>query len=474
MENFELKEGMIFNNPWEAGDYINCDWAKKPDTIYKALAHYCEFHKDKSLKIYIDRVFDDPIPFLRKGFVHKIGEIIETRYGSYKILNMYLKKRYDCQKSKERLYLCKCLIDGNEFEYNASQIAKGANCPVCRNRGFKPNHSLFDERPDLHIYIKNIDDAKKYAPNSGKRITCKCPDCGVEKDLIIEELTKFGFSCTECGDGNSYPNKFVNEFLNQLNVDHYSEKTFDWCGNKRYDQYLPDHRIIIENQGQQHYLEDVNGQFPGTSLKMQQLNDGNKYNLAKSHGLDVIYIDCSQSTKDWIKNSILSSTLPSILNFSEEDIDWEKCNTVACSSIVHKVWEMWNNDIPVSKIAESVQVCKSTIRSYINKGIDSGKCKPYFGVDEDTKNRRYDNSSYTNGLMNPIYCKTDDVYFASRFDCEDYYVDLFPKIGSALLYKNINSKKPYKGKEFIYITKEDFNNLYFQNKENVIGKPFNI
>lgn len=337
------------------------------------------------------------------------------------------------------------------------------------------NTTLYEKFPNLLIYLKNPEDAKNFKPFSSRRIRCKCPKCGAEKDLIIEQLSRYGFSCTACGDGVSYPNKFINELLNQLKVKHIPEYYFEWSERKHYDQYLPDFNMIIENNGSQHYFADSQYQFPLMNLDMQQNNDIYKKDLALQNGIKYyVYIDCSKSSIAHIKQSVISSILPDVLSFTEDDIDWNKCGQIAASSIMHRVWDMWNNNIPVSIIVQNVMVGETTIRTYINQGVECGVCKPFYHVDKETRQARKDNSEYTNGLMKPIYCVTDNIYFASRFDCENYYSDLFPKSGSYLLYKNITNGRPYKGKQFIYISQQDFNNYYFNEAVETYGRPFKL
>lgn len=345
---------------------------------------------------------------------------------------------------------------------------------------FKSKHpTIFDGRPDLLVYIKNQEDAKKYTLGSGKKVTCKCPNCGVEKPIMVLNLTRYGFHCTVCGDGVSYPNKFVHNLLDQLGVVHEPEKTFDWLPNKRYDQYLPGYSLIIENNGIQHYNDNNGHLFPYTTLENTQNTDKYKMDMAIQNGIkNYIYIDCSESTQQWMREHIMDSALPEILNFSEDDIDWNLCDENSNNSLILKAWDMWNNYIPTKEIALSLGVGESTVRNYIHRGIDCDKCEPYAGADREIRKARKQALNYTNGQMKPIYCITDDIYFASRFECEEYYSNLFPESGAFLLYKWINANKPYKKKIFTYITKEEFNKKLEESSMDksikAFGRPYRI
>ena len=469
---FELKDNMVFDNIWEVGSYIGCTWAKRCDSIYKYLNHFCEYHIGSNRKVYIDHVFSKSTHINSDDFIYDVGEIIKSKYGEYKIINRYLKHRYGKSNKQTRLYQCECLTDHTMFELSAWDIKNGANCPICGKRRIIPGQSLYDLRPDLIKYYVNPDDAKNYAIGSGKKIRCICPNCKSEKDVVVENLVRVGFSCPVCSDGVSYPNKFVNEFLNQLGVKHIAEKTFDWCSNRRYDQFLPAHNMIIENHGEQHYRDRTGTQFPHQDLVSQQNNDLYKEQIAKENGIEnYICIDCSISSIEWIKEHIMKTELPRLLNFEVDDIDWKKCGEAASSSLAVKAWNLWNNGMSTIEIANNLNVCRTTVKNYLRSGREYGKI-------ESTQDRKRITSQYTSRNLKPIYCKTDDIYFASRYECGEYYKNLFPASGTYLLYKNINSGKPYKNKNFIYITHEEFNDKYIEAKTNaeiqIYGNPFRI
>ena len=227
--------------------------------------------------------------------------------------------------------------------------------------------------------------------------------------------------------------------------------------------------MIIENHGIQHMDERVH--FPGDSLERQEENDAIKQELAVNHGIkNYIILDCSLSTMETLKKSIMSSTLPTLLGFSEDSVDWEKCHIVANGTIVPEVWNLWDAGHGLAYISKKLNIGMETARDYISTGIKMNKCQ---------KRPIHNNlcELYTNGQMKPIYSRTDDVYFASRYDCEKYYGDLFPeKTGTLLLYKFISANKTYKNIKFEYITKELFNQKWEEAKKDnaicVCGKPF--
>lgn len=72
----------------------------------------------------------------------------------------------------------------------------------------------------------------------------------------------------------------------------------------------------------------------------------------------------------WVKNSIMRSKLPQLLNFKEEDIDWIQCDKYARTGITKKICEVWNNGVAnILKIAEIFKINPVTIRDkYYRQG----------------------------------------------------------------------------------------------------------
>lgn len=219
--------------------------------------------------------------------------------------------------------------------------------------------------PHLIKFFKNIEDTYQYSYASNKKVFSKCPDCGFEKEIIIFEGVNRGFRCPVCSDYISYPEKFFTKFLQQIKIDFWTQlnkTTLDWCNNYRYDFYFDG--IIVETHGEQHYKS---GKW--SSLKETQDNDNNKEQLAKINNIrKYIVIDCRNSTMKWIKNSIMTSELPTLLNFKEDDIDWLKCHEYACNSLVKEVCMLRNKKLSIVEISEKLQLHKDTVKKYLKQG----------------------------------------------------------------------------------------------------------
>ena len=253
-------------------------------------------------------------------------------------------------------------------------------------------------------YFANIEDAYTHTYSSGKKCLIRCPDCGFEKWMTLNELSYRGFSCNQCNDKISYPEKFVLNVFKQLNIKtkiQASHTYFKWLPcNKKYDFYLVDYNCIIETHGLQHYEDRFYKLERTRTLKEEQENDKYKKELALNNGIETyIELDCRRSDMEWIKNSIMKSDLPKILNFKEEDIDWVKCNEESLKSYIPLAWEYYDNnknEMLLKDMAENFNVDPNTFRNWLKIGVEIGKCtyknKMDRSYDEDGVGVRYDKS----------------------------------------------------------------------------------
>jgi hypothetical protein len=171
----------------------------------------------------------------------------------------------------------------------------------------------------------------------------------------------------------SFPNKFVLSVLNQLHINVQSEYSPKWANRKRYDAYLIDYNIIIENHGGQHFFDFARSKF--RKFEDEQQNDLYKKELAIQNGISkYIVLDCRHSTLTWIKQSIMCSELPLLLQFSETDIDWALALDYASKSLVHSVAELYKTNDSLPYIGRTLNICVSTVREYLKIATELGLC----------------------------------------------------------------------------------------------------
>ena len=274
----------------------------------------------------------------------------------------------------------KCKKCGGEWNPKANNLLNGNGCPYCCPTprkiliGF---NDIWTTNPDVAKLLANPEDGYKYTQYSGVKVDWKCPDCGyIVKNKKIGHVSYYHFSCPRCGDGISYPEKFIISLLNQINIEYEKEKEFEWCKNRRYDFYLSYYNIIIEAHGLQHYkseFEYINNKKIRTLLE-EQNNDKYKQQSAQENGINnYIIIDCRKSELEWIKNNILNSKLVELFDLS--NIDWLKCHEFACNSFVKIACEYWNNGINNTKeIGLLMKLHYGTVRDYLKKGCKLNWC----------------------------------------------------------------------------------------------------
>lgn len=277
--------------------------------------------------------------------------------------------------SRHEPILHRCKIDGYEWKPAPKDILGGGGCPVCSHKAIGPsfeNSIWTSEYKNLFANYLTEEQMKITMPNSGKKISMICSDCGRQKVMSPNVLFKTHSLGCICSDGVSYPNKFMYAMLNQLGVVYQPEYTPKWSNNKRYDIYIPLLNCIIENHGGQHYQNTFRHSNSRT-FEEEQENDNYKEKLAINNGItEYIVLDCRQSDCDWIKNSIINSGLSDIFDLSI--IDWIQCQKFACSNLVKMAAELWNNGFEVYTIAKEMCMSKNTIVRYLKRAAKCGMC----------------------------------------------------------------------------------------------------
>jgi len=303
-----------------------------------------------------------------REYKYNVGEIIEIKSGKIQILEQIR------MTTAGKAYIYKCLNDGHESHVSEVKLNKGYLCPVCINQ------KILIGVNDLWTTAKNTAELLKYpekgyglTKSSGKYEIFVCPNCNFERLYTIANVTKYGFCCQICGDGVSYPNKFVRSFLSQVDEEYIPEYLPNWGNGKKYDNYLVNKNEIWEIHGNQHYSENTFKYVGGRTLNEEQENDIFKQDLAEGNGYKYIIIDTKSSDMEYIKNSLLN--LPEIKRYNLNNIDWLKCHEFACSSLVKIATDYWNNGIRSTvEIAKIMKLHSCTISEYLKKSNKLGWC----------------------------------------------------------------------------------------------------
>lgn len=282
-----------------------------------------------------------------------------------------------CGFDKKVWWICEY---GHEWESAVYSRNSGTGCPYCSNKKvLKGYNDMWTTNPKLANLLANHSDGYKYMQSVNVKVDWRCVDCGfIIKNKSISNIKHKGLCCPKCSDGVKYPEKFMLNLLEMLNIDfvrEVSNKTFEWTLGKRYDFYIPSLNMIIETHGGQHY----NGGFEsvgGKTLEEEVDNDSFKRELALSNGIQhYIELDCRESSVEYIRNSILNSNLKDILEMELKNIEWNELAKNSEKSLVFKACEMWNNGFSTKEIAEKISIHISTAIDYLKRGCKIGLCE---------------------------------------------------------------------------------------------------
>lgn len=317
------------------------------------------------------------------GYKYNLGDVIDNR------IEIIDRKRVKQGVNTYRRYKYRCKICGNiDWAIESVLVSKKIICNVCTGRkvliGF---NDIPTTAPWMVKYFQGgYDEAKLYTRSCSKRLLFKCPDCGrIKSNLMsINQLDQRRNIGCACGDGISYPNKFMYSLLEQTGLSFINEYAPDWIKPKRYDFYIPDKELIVEMDGGLGHGKSV---FKKSKVSLEDTmnRDKEKDLRAIKHGLRVIRIDIEASEYDFLKDKIIEKDI-----FSKEElnrVNFEDCDKFACGNLVKYVSEKYEKLKPINshELANELKMPQSTIHGYLIKGASLSMCS-------------YDGKKYANEL----------------------------------------------------------------------------
>lgn len=326
------------------------------------IQEYKRLHKDDIFK----KIFLENLP--------------KKRSGQYK-------GKIDWEVCKNhKIYFIYNNIEGYITILNVNLSKRIINYKYLDNIGNTTVSDILSENIEKTIQIKNKNDKNKtllpYLINksdinnkTNEKVMLKCPECGFEKEISINQFYQSGFSCNKCSDSYSFPNKAMFNILEQLNVDFKTEYTPKWINPKHYDFYIPLFKTIIEMDGGFHYIDN---NMNGVSKEESQAIDNYKDKIAKQYGIEVIRINCDYPNVDirfeYVKNNIMQDDrLNKLFNLSQ--INWEKCNEFSLSNRIKEACDLWSSgEYNIKEIAKIMKIHRATISTYLKTGNELNWC----------------------------------------------------------------------------------------------------
>jgi len=392
---------------------------------------------------------------IRKPYIYNIGDDIIDEKRNLTIIEQ-------SHNVHGKSYKYKCNICGFDDKYILEKnLINGVVCSCCKGLsviiGF---NDLASKCPWVVPLIKGgYDEAVKYTKYSKKKVQVVCDLCGKEKYVFVINLVKTrSVGCT-CGDGKSYYEKFLNNLLEQLEVEFEWEYSPEWLrgynGSKRkalFDFYIPKYNLIIEMDGglghgkimldKKRSIED--------SLKKDQWKDSQ----AKLNGLTVIRIACDvYYNLDGLKNNITHS-LNGVFNLNS--INWNKCDKAGLKNIIKKVCDYYNkfDGLVIRKeIAKEFNIHPETVSRYLKKGslhgwcnYNANKAKNIRMCAGEKNSRAREIAVFKDGKFLNIHMSIKDLMATSNFLYNT-------KFHSSAIHSVLRKEKAsYKGFSFFYAT----------------------
>jgi very-short-patch-repair endonuclease len=181
-------------------------------------------------------------------------------------------------------------------------------------------------------------------------------------------------TCQFCRDGVSYPEKFMCNVLEQLNIEFDFHYHSSWTKSYYYD-------FAFDYNGSKYIIEMDGGLghghvgFKNTDVTKSIEVDKEKDNLAIANGYKIIRIDCYYKNNlntryEHIKNNVVKE-LFSIFDLSK--VDFDKCNEYALDSLFKKVIDFYKNDSKyMSDIYKKFHLKESCVRIYLKHAMKIG------------------------------------------------------------------------------------------------------
>ena len=350
---YEYQLRSVFGDEYEvAGEYLKAD---KPipvlhkicGTLFKPIATDLLSNRTRC-------------PYCFKGSKIKttevlIHQVLDKYRGEYIIDSEYISARDDIRIIHNR-------PECEYFSYDAqtNEFLRGrCLCPVCTKGSKLINTEVVKRRAKIqygkHFSIigdfTSVDDA----------IGVLCNDCERRSEIIVSYLFTGLARCPHCGRGYSYPEKFIRNVFEQLQVNfcsQYSRADASWCENYRYDFYLPDFNTIIEVHGMQHYKDSWQRK------EVTQKNDEDKRMLALNNNISYyVVIDARESRVEFIKNSLCESKLSELIEL--ESVNWDQCDDYAKGSKVLDVYDLFDVEMSLSEISNKTGLSTGTVYRYL-------------------------------------------------------------------------------------------------------------
>lgn len=330
------------------------------------------------------------IVFPNRGkYYFSIGQVIPRKKGgSLQILSREKKHiQYAHSSSLKRMYHIICLnIDcGNIYDADEERLLRGDGCPVCSKGRVKIGiNDLFTKYNEFATYLVNKEDGYNHSINYQRNLLFFCPCCNSKIKQVPYHMKTVGFYCPFCGDGVSYPNKFIGNLLLELSIPFEYEKRFDWCKFRLpnsskfsygvYDIVIEKKKLILELDGGLGHGISTHSKSK-MSLEETAYRDYQKEILASQNGYKLIRIDANYQSYRSRKEHLIKSTKEALSDiFDLSTINWNRISEKAQNSIVIEAINLYESGKSIKDICTILNRSDHAIYEYLRTGHELGIC----------------------------------------------------------------------------------------------------
>jgi len=343
----------------------------------KVKIKYGDIYKDYNTDMLLECKIDTLIGKFNREFIYKVGDVVKDNRRNLTIIDVTKMKRNN-HNAKYVKYKCNVCNYESDYILENTFIQRERGCSRCAGRKTFIGYNDIVSTNNLWMipyFIGGEDEAKQYTPQSGKKVNLQCPDCGHNKIYKISELfNKHSIAC-KCGDGISYPEKFMACVLDQLNIDYIWHYQSDWLIDEYGSKRIFDFKIgnlIIEIDGTLGHGKKIHARSNMTieeSLRIDEWKD----EQANLNNFTVIRISADKSEIIYLKTNIIKA-----LNdkFDLSNIDWQLCGEYALKNIIKEICEYYelNKSKGTSELVKKFKISNGTIIRYLKSGSEIGWC----------------------------------------------------------------------------------------------------
>ena len=240
----------------------------------------------------------------KEEFIKKACEVHGDKYD-------YSKVHYVNNRTK----VCIVCPDHGEFWQLPSNHLSDYGCSKCGGKSVPTTEEWIVSAREVHG--DKYDYSKVEYDGALKKVCIICPKHGEFEQAPNDHMQ--GSGCPKCN--LSHLERSVMNYLDDIGITYDYQKHFDWLGRQSLDFYLPDYKVGIECQGEQHFFPiDFAGkgvEWASKHFKHVISLDKQKKALCEKHGVKLLYFG-STPNYDTFLGEVVHDDVQYLIDYLEE------------------------------------------------------------------------------------------------------------------------------------------------------------